>query len=708
MAESNEINNTIYDAVSNALENKINNCNTLLPSTTGKSTYDLAVDYGYIGTEREWLSSIANDTTVVSNLYADAQSFSDFMSKSSAVSVPRRLAPPIHTLNYYLDYFNGLEALYSQESGTVTVNGIENKTVRQAMSDAIDDVLLGEYQEGMRADLNAQKLDTGITATAKCGGIARTQAEKNSDTVSVKDMGAIGDGIADDTVSLQAAIDASYDIGVLNISSGNYKVTSMLEIKEPLKLFGSGATIFSDEDITILQITHSDVEVNGLEVVGNFVYPNYRKNGVLIYAKGESVPNNAPIEIENITIKDCRLRNGARSGVELLHVNGFNISGCDIKDCGYSGVASISGKNGLVENNTIEEIGSVQVNNYGIYFSQNNSHDVIANPVSVNCVARDNKIKNIAWEGLDCHGGNGIEFIGNYLQDCGQKNAAIMIAHSDGEDKEPISGAKNIKVKDNTIVVTAVGTYGHGIATSNAIESSNIQISGNLVVGCGKGTVNHAGILLGYVKDALVSDNVIKNIYGVGVYVSKRAKSTSIKNNSIIDVSSATVGNAIAVRVVRTEGDASDQVEVSGNSLLSGGLVASNLNEVGLYALGDVGKLSIGGNNFKIAENYQHYINASQFDRATAPVMNYGNIKMTFDGTKSTLSEVIVLDNEHSGNTMYECVASSYTASNPIKDFVFYCSKVNAKSIKITARTMDGSNFDSGNAIGFSFITVGC
>lgn len=166
MIESNEINNTIYDAVSNALENKTNNCNTLLPSTTGKSTYDLAVDYGYVGTERDWLSSIANDTTVVSNLYADAQSFSDFMSKPSAVSVPRRLAPSIHTLNYYLDYFNGLESLYSQESGMVTVNGVEIKTVRQVMSDAIDDVLLGEYQEGMRADLNAQKLDTDAIANS--------------------------------------------------------------------------------------------------------------------------------------------------------------------------------------------------------------------------------------------------------------------------------------------------------------------------------------------------------------------------------------------------------------------------------------------------------------------------------------------------------------------------------------------------------------
>lgn len=58
MSESNGINNTIYDAVSNALDNKINNCNTLLPSSTGKSAYDLAVDYGYVGTESTWLDTL--------------------------------------------------------------------------------------------------------------------------------------------------------------------------------------------------------------------------------------------------------------------------------------------------------------------------------------------------------------------------------------------------------------------------------------------------------------------------------------------------------------------------------------------------------------------------------------------------------------------------------------------------------------------------
>ena len=104
MSESNGINNTIYDAVSNALENKINNCNTLLPSSTGKSAYDLAVEHGYVGTESTWLNSLQGLTAyevAVSNGYkgtktewlkyikADGgiQAIQDFLTKPSNVQV---------------------------------------------------------------------------------------------------------------------------------------------------------------------------------------------------------------------------------------------------------------------------------------------------------------------------------------------------------------------------------------------------------------------------------------------------------------------------------------------------------------------------------------------------------------------------------------------------------------------------------------------
>ena len=173
---------------------------------------------------------------IIENARVDATSLSEFIYYPANIMVQRRLAPSIHTLNYYLDYLHGLELVYSQPTGMVTVNGEEVKTVRQAINDSVDSVVLGDYQTQLELELTqevdrainreddivdaldteviratgaeevitqdlselslevaSQKLDTGITATAKFGGVARTQAEKNIESISVADFNSIED-----------------------------------------------------------------------------------------------------------------------------------------------------------------------------------------------------------------------------------------------------------------------------------------------------------------------------------------------------------------------------------------------------------------------------------------------------------------------------------------------------------------------------------
>lgn len=55
------------------------------------------------------------------------------------------------------------------------------------------------YQESMssaNAQLEAQKLDTGITATAKFGGVNRDQSDKNTDTLSIADLGSVSTALS--------------------------------------------------------------------------------------------------------------------------------------------------------------------------------------------------------------------------------------------------------------------------------------------------------------------------------------------------------------------------------------------------------------------------------------------------------------------------------------------------------------------------------
>lgn len=129
---------------------------------------------------------------------------------------------------------------------------------------------------------------TGITSNASnvvydpagVGAVATTVEDKLREYVSVKDFGAVGDGSANDTAAIQAAIDAHDNV---YFPEGTYKVTSTITINannKNLSGAGIGVSIISNygtglaleiaslggANPTPLATTVSDIEIDGRNV----------------------------------------------------------------------------------------------------------------------------------------------------------------------------------------------------------------------------------------------------------------------------------------------------------------------------------------------------------------------------------------------------------------------------------------------------------
>jgi hypothetical protein len=79
---------------------------------------------------------------------------------------------------------------------------------------------------------------------AGSGAVTRTAQAKMRDTVSVKDFGAVGDGVADDSAAIQDAVDSLASGGTLVFPFGTYKINTHIDITVGnITLLGNGSTI---------------------------------------------------------------------------------------------------------------------------------------------------------------------------------------------------------------------------------------------------------------------------------------------------------------------------------------------------------------------------------------------------------------------------------------------------------------------------------
>lgn len=171
---------------------------------------------------------------------------------------------------------------------------------------------------------------TYVTSTlVKCklavtGSIERLLSDILSESMSVKDFGAKGDGVTDDSDALQAAMDASATAGYrLKLTSGNYRILKPLVLPSNLYMVGDGTSeIYLDPAMTV------GASFGGIE---RAIYAIDKSNITLRKVNFRSSRSNfmkritiAFLRCSNINVLHCNFDDfGGRDGVSSEYAQGL-------------------------------------------------------------------------------------------------------------------------------------------------------------------------------------------------------------------------------------------------------------------------------------------------------------------------------------------------------------------------------------------------
>lgn len=148
------------------------------------------------------------------------------------------------------------------------------------------------------------------------GAVTRTSHDKFSDGVSIKDFGAVGDGLTDDTIAIQSALAAHDSVFV---PEGTYLITQPIVLGSHQTLQGAGQTsiIKANAAVNVIEIQASYVTLRDLRLEQGEV-------GIKLYGVDNPCVNNT---VSDVTIWQAQtgiLLDGYTSGLKPTYWNNFD------------------------------------------------------------------------------------------------------------------------------------------------------------------------------------------------------------------------------------------------------------------------------------------------------------------------------------------------------------------------------------------------
>jgi len=333
----------------------------------------------------------------------------------------------------------------------------------------------------------------------------------------VRDFGAIGDGLADDTAALQSAIDSLTDGGTVLLPPGTYVYTKVLQIKRPrVRVWGYGATLHApDPQQQSVQLNAPDTMLCGLRLTAEV-------------ETRQSKPQHHRIVLgsQRVVVVDNHVDGGSAAGLFAYRADGYLIARNTVENTLADAIHSTGGSHhGLIVGNRVRHPGDdmIAVVTYG---TGNPCHDILI---------LDNDVANQDWgRGITVVGGERITIRGNRI-DRPNHGAGILINR---EGSYKTDGCRDIVVEHN--VITQVQTTGTPKQNKRTGQGAIDLNSGG-----------HEGEDGLFVERVMVRHNTIAGVARHGLFVRGWTRGAVFQNNQLYAVG----GQPLQIEARSTEPD---------------------------------------------------------------------------------------------------------------------------------------------------------
>jgi parallel beta-helix repeat protein len=429
--------------------------------------------------------------------------------------------------------------------------------------------------------------------------------------VNVLDFGAVGDGVANDTAAIQAAITSmAVTGGNLVFPDGNYKITSTVTLSSNVNYIAQGNAI----------ITLAVTEI-GLQI------PNA---GTRITINGFTISGVSSRAISSTIGGTC-------SRITIIN---NTISGATLAGAGYtSGVFLTNASDCVIENNSFSNNGvgtgtvfSADVAFYAPAAGTQNSRNKVLNNRCASTVASFNIIAfNIDRTVISENSCSGA------LNGAGNNSGYGIAVYDTSSGTLPYSTTSFNTISDNIVTNTqGTGIYGAGVdntsivgnvCTTNGTTQSDVTLpvggivlngpfcSQNSVVGNTVASSGKDGICISTNNDTTVSGNSISTSAQHGIHLRGTSSTLSVSNNTIISSSQRGIfDDVIAKAYVSVTGNTvrastSAGIEING---MTQSVVSSNVSVVnGTYGIQNNGNYNLIAQNVLIGNTTGSFIGTS-------------------------------------------------------------------------------------------------